>query len=92
MSALVALTFSGGTGPEANKLARAIARRLRRASRSAVAAKPIAEMAMQPAACAERARAHDAAIVVCGHAHAFQDVSLPEGPRWLVVDAFGGET
>jgi UDP-2,3-diacylglucosamine hydrolase len=72
-------------------LALALARRLRRASRSAVAAKPMAHMALQPSACLEHARAHDASVVVCGHAHVFQDVSLPEGPRWLVVDAFGGE-
>jgi hypothetical protein len=27
--------------------------------------------------------------VVCGHAHAFRDVALAGGPRWIVLGAFG---
>lgn len=67
-----------------------VARRLRRASRRAVAAKPRAETAQQPQACRDWARALAADVLVCGHAHRFRDERLPGGPRWLVVDAFGG--
>lgn len=67
-----------------------VARRLRRASRRAVAAKPRAETAQQPDACRAWARALEVDVLVCGHAHRFRDEELPDGPRWLVVDAFGG--
>lgn len=69
---------------------RLAARRLRRASRSAVAAKPGPLVEQQPDACRELARRHGATTVACGHAHRFRDERLAGGPRWLVVDAFGG--
>ena len=69
---------------------RAVARRLRRASRRALSRKDEALTALQPEACRARARAHRATVVCCGHAHRFRDERLPDGPRWLVVDAFGG--
>jgi len=72
-------------------LAQGLARRLRRASRRAVAAKPDPQKAQQPETCRELARRHDCAALVCGHVHRFRDETLPDGPRWLVVDAFGGE-
>lgn len=71
-------------------VARFAAKRIRRASRSAVSSKPPETMAQQPGACAERARAARASVVVCGHAHAFRDEEVASGVRWLVVDAFGG--
>lgn len=67
-----------------------LARRLRRASRRAVAQKPRAETEQQPAACRALADAASAQVLVCGHAHRFRDERLDGGPRWLVVDAFGG--
>lgn len=72
-------------------VARACARRLRRASRRAVAGKDQDVIALQPEACRALARAHAADVVCCGHAHRFRDERLADGPRWLVVDAFGGE-
>ena len=72
-------------------LGRAIARRLRRASRDALANKPKAEAEQQPDAVRGLAAEVGAGGVVCGHAHAFRDERLADGPRWLVVDAFGGE-
>jgi UDP-2,3-diacylglucosamine hydrolase len=72
-------------------VARAAARRLRRASRSSVDAKPRASMELQPDACRAVARAHGCGTVVCGHAHRFRDEVIEDGVRWLVVDAFGGE-
>ena len=72
-------------------IGRAAARRLRRASRDAVARKPPAEAALQPDEARKRAVAAGAGTVVCGHAHVFRDEVLgPEGPRWLVLGAFGG--
>jgi len=70
--------------------ARWAAARLRNASKQAVPRKPPEEKAMQPAACRQFAREHAADTVVCGHAHAFRDESLAEGPRWIVLDAWGG--
>jgi len=72
-------------------LALALARRLRRASTSAVAAKPAAEKEQQAEAVRALAQAAGATTLVCGHAHRFRDQDLPEGPRWVVLDAFGGE-
>jgi UDP-2,3-diacylglucosamine hydrolase len=69
---------------------RALARRLRRASRKAVEAKSGDVKALQADAVRARARAHAAAVLVCGHAHRFRDERLAQGPRWIVVDAFGG--
>ena len=69
---------------------RALARRLRHASRSAVAAKSETVTRLEPDACRALARRSRADVVVCGHAHRFRDERLEGGPRWLVVDAFGG--
>jgi len=67
-----------------------LARRLRGASRRAVAQKPRPETELPPAEAAARARAHGCRSLVCGHAHRFRDEPLEGGGRWLVVDAFGG--
>jgi UDP-2,3-diacylglucosamine hydrolase len=69
---------------------KALARRLRRASTRAVAAKPDAVKALQASAAAERLAHQGASVLVCGHAHAFRDERLPGRGRWLVLDAFGG--
>jgi UDP-2,3-diacylglucosamine pyrophosphatase LpxH len=68
----------------------AIARRLRRASVSAVAKKPDAEKSIQVDAVEALARETRADLVVCGHVHAFRDERLAGGARWIVLDAFGG--
>ena len=68
---------------------RAVARRLRRASVEAIAAKPADEKSIQKDAVAEAAREHRAAIVLCGHAHQFRDERVGDA-RWIVLDAFGG--
>ena len=71
-------------------VALAAARKLRRASAGALEAKPAELVAQDPAACRALAEAHGAGIVVAGHAHRFRDERLPGGPRWIVLDAFGG--
>ncbi|MBI5432235.1 MAG: UDP-2,3-diacylglucosamine diphosphatase [Planctomycetes bacterium] len=71
-------------------LALAVAKRLRTRSVRAVAAKPSAETAQQPDEVRRQALAAGVETVLCGHAHAFRDEQLPAGPRWVVVDAFGG--
>jgi len=71
-------------------IARGIARRLRRASRRAVSRKAPTTSALQEPACRELARRHGAAVLTCGHAHVYRDEALRDGPRWIVVDAFGG--
>jgi UDP-2,3-diacylglucosamine hydrolase len=68
-----------------------IARALRRTSVRAVAAKPPHDKAVQEAAARLNAETHHADAVVCGHAHAFRDMRLQTGPRWIVLDAFGGD-
>lgn len=68
-----------------------IARRLRRASVRAVAAKLPEEKALQADACREAARGAGAATVVCGHAHVPRDERLEGGPRWIVLGAFAGD-
>lgn len=68
----------------------AIARRLRRASVSAVARKPSAEKSIQNDAAAALAIEARADLVVCGHVHEFRDEALDGGARWIVLDAFGG--
>lgn len=68
----------------------AIARRLRRASVSAVAQKPAEEKSVQRAAADALARESGAELLVCGHVHEFRDEVLPGGARWIVLDAFGG--
>ncbi|MDP6538865.1 MAG: hypothetical protein QF410_04890, partial [Planctomycetota bacterium] len=72
-------------------LGRALGRRLRRASRKAVAAKAPAYKALQPAAARDLAAAAGASTLVCGHAHAARDERIAGGPRWIVLDAYGGE-
>lgn len=70
-----------------------LARRLRRASRDALAAKPRADTELQRKAAAYLAESTGVTQVVCGHAHLFRDEIL-EAPgvgsqRWLVVDDLG---
>ena len=67
-----------------------VARRMRRASVKAVAEKRPEEKSLQEQACRDLASEHRAELVVCGHAHEFRDVKLAGGPRWIVLDAFGG--
>jgi len=68
----------------------AIARRLRRASVSAVARKPSEEKSVQRDAAEALARESGADLLVCGHVHEFRDETLAAGARWIVLDAFGG--
>lgn len=70
---------------------RAVARRLRRASRAALEVKLEAEAEQQPDAVRSLAAAEGAEVLICGHAHRFRDSRLEAGPRWLVLDAWGGE-
>ncbi|MEO0650661.1 MAG: UDP-2,3-diacylglucosamine diphosphatase [Planctomycetota bacterium] len=72
-------------------LGRQVARRLRRASTAALETKPKAEAQQQPDAVRALAAEAGTQLVVCGHAHEFRDERLPDGPRWIVVDAFGGQ-
>ncbi|MFT5284300.1 MAG: UDP-2,3-diacylglucosamine hydrolase [Planctomycetota bacterium] len=72
-------------------LALRLAGRLRGASKQAIAVKPNATMEQQAPTCVDMAQAHGCETLVCGHAHRFRDEQLEGGPRWLVVDAFGGE-
>lgn len=66
-----------------------LARRLRRASRAAVASKLPEEKSIRPEAVALRAARSGAGVLVCGHAHEHRDQSAG-GARWIVLDAFGG--
>jgi UDP-2,3-diacylglucosamine hydrolase len=68
-----------------------IARRLRRASVQAINAKLPEEKSMQESAVRAAALEARADGVICGHAHSFKDARLERGPRWIVLDAFGGE-
>jgi UDP-2,3-diacylglucosamine hydrolase len=70
-------------------VSRALARRLRRASRTAVARKPAADKALQPEAAAALARSLGVGAVVCGHAHAYRFERIG-AVEWTVLDAFGG--
>jgi UDP-2,3-diacylglucosamine hydrolase len=67
-----------------------LARRLRRASVRAVAAKLPEEKSIQRDAVVAAAGAAQCATLVCGHAHVFRDEGLEGGTRWIVIDAFGG--
>jgi len=67
-----------------------IARRLRRASVQAVAAKTEAEKEQQPNEAVRMARAAGCTTIVCGHAHRFRDERV-DSVRWIVLDAFGGK-
>jgi UDP-2,3-diacylglucosamine hydrolase len=68
-----------------------IARALRRTSVRAVAAKPAQHKAVQEGAARYQAEVRHADAVVCGHVHVFRDMRFPTGPRWIVLDAFGGD-
>jgi len=70
-------------------VARAIARKLRRASTRALAAKPKGQAEQQPDAVRDFARSASAGVLLCGHAHRYRDERLPDGPRWIVLDAWG---
>jgi UDP-2,3-diacylglucosamine hydrolase len=72
-------------------LSRRVARRLRRVSQQAVAAKPSEQKAIQAGAAEAYVRAHGCRSLVCGHVHEARDVELPGGARWLILDAFGGQ-
>jgi UDP-2,3-diacylglucosamine hydrolase len=67
-----------------------VARRLRRASVRAVAAKLPDEKSIQREAVIAAARAERCGTLVCGHAHVFRDEMLEGDLRFLVLDAFGG--
>lgn len=71
------------------RLALSLARRLRGASRAAVAAKPSATTALQADAARFLAEREGCATLVCGHAHRFREERLAGDVRWLVLDAFG---
>jgi UDP-2,3-diacylglucosamine hydrolase len=72
-------------------LALGVARRLRKASTSAVQAKPAETKRQQASEVRALASSAGAGVVVCGHAHEFRDERLSGGPRWIVLDAFGGQ-
>ncbi|MBL8858278.1 MAG: (d)CMP kinase [Planctomycetes bacterium] len=67
-----------------------VARRLRRESVRALAAKLPDEKSIQRSAVVTAARAARCDTLVCGHAHEFRDERLEGGIRFVVVDAFGG--
>ena len=67
------------------------ARRLRAASRRAVARKPAPDKAMQVDAVRAEASRHGADVLVVGHAHEWRDECLDGGPRWIVLDAWDGD-
>jgi cytidylate kinase len=70
--------------------ARGVARALRKRSRTAVAGKQAAYVALQRDAAEAWCAASRSARLVCGHAHRFRDEALAGGGRWIVLDAFGG--
>lgn len=72
-------------------IASRIARSLRRTSVRAVAAKPADHKAVQEGAARWIAGTYHADAIVCGHVHTFRDMRLASGPRWIVLDAFGGD-
>lgn len=68
---------------------RHVARRLRRRSTSAVAAKPPDALALQLPDARALAGARGCQHLLCGHAHRFRQEALVDG-TWTVLDAFGG--
>ncbi|QDU67446.1 UDP-2,3-diacylglucosamine diphosphatase [Engelhardtia mirabilis] len=70
-------------------ISQGLARRLRRASRTALETKPRAEAQQQPDAVRDLCAETRCGVLICGHAHEWRDEQLDGGPRWLVVDAFG---
>lgn len=86
------------------KIALAVARRLRKASVQALTVKPAADKEQQREAAYSLATLAECSTVVVGHAHRHRDELLrpasagsraaatePQGVRWIVLDAFGGE-
>ncbi|MFT4538304.1 MAG: UDP-2,3-diacylglucosamine hydrolase [Planctomycetota bacterium] len=71
-------------------VARWAAGRLRKRSKTAVAQKRPETTEIQESACRELALESGASTVICGHAHLWRDQQLPAGPRWIVLDAWGG--
>lgn len=71
-------------------LALLAAGRLRRTTARALAQKPSAAKSMQASAVRLLAEHRGARTLVCGHAHSARDEALAGGPRWVVLDAFGG--
>ena len=67
-----------------------LARRLRRSSASAVAARAPLEVAQDPAEAGRRLEACDAEVLVVGHTHAWREVPTPGGGTMIVLDALGG--
>ena len=72
-------------------VAAALARRLRRRSRAAVARKSEAYVELQVEAAARALEAAGAGELVCGHAHRYRHEVLAGGRTFTVLDAFGGE-
>ncbi len=72
-------------------VARWAAGRIRRVSTRSVPRKPAEEKSMQADACRQFAGEAGAGTLVCGHAHVFRDEELPSGPRWIVLDGWGGD-
>jgi UDP-2,3-diacylglucosamine pyrophosphatase LpxH len=68
-----------------------VARSLRRTSARAVDRKPPDTKIVQEAACRWHATAYHADTVVCGHAHRLPRHAPLVRPRWIVLDAFGGD-
>ncbi|MEZ6004179.1 MAG: UDP-2,3-diacylglucosamine diphosphatase [Planctomycetota bacterium] len=68
---------------------RAIARRLRRASKESVPRKDPAELAMQPDAAAGHLETSGCDVLLVGHAHRYRREGLPGNRDWIVLDAFG---
>ena len=69
---------------------RRIAARLRSESKRVVPLKDESERSIQPAAVRAAAADWDAEVLVCGHAHRWRDEVLADGPRWIILDAWGG--
>ncbi len=68
----------------------AAARRLRRTSQDAIAAKRPLDVEQVAAVAWRWLEACAANELVCGHAHRYRDEQAPDGRRWRVLDAYGG--
>ncbi|MDF1801158.1 MAG: metallophosphoesterase [Planctomycetota bacterium] len=67
-----------------------LARRLRRSSANAIAARAPLEVAQDPAEAGRRLTASGAEVLVVGHTHAWREVPTPGGGTMFVLDALGG--
>jgi UDP-2,3-diacylglucosamine hydrolase len=67
-----------------------LASRLRGASKNSTSRKAPLSMKLNLDACQLLASRHRATTVVCGHAHRFQEQVLPNGGRFVILDAYGG--